>query len=243
MQNVFDNKVFFESYKKLRNLEFNYNTLQEKPAIFSLLPPLKGTSILDMGCGFGENSEFFVKNEAKEVHGIDISKKMLEEAIKSNEYTNVDYELLPIEKISQLEKSYDLVFSSLALHYVKDFEKTIKDVYEKLNKGGHFIFSQMHPLTSAPKNGIEWIKEGDVRVAYRLSDYLDMGERSISWYIDDIIMYHRPISYILNTLIFGGFEVVEVLEPMASKEDIKKYPDMIKDIHKPNFLIIKARKK
>ncbi len=243
MQNIFDNKVFFDSYKKLRSLKFNYNILQEKPAIFSLLPPLNGVSILDMGCGFGENSSFFIKSGAKEVYGIDISKKMLEEAIKTNEYSNVNYELLPIENLSTLNKSFDLVFSSLAIHYVEDFEKIVKDVDNKLHKGGYFIFSQLHPFTSAPKDGTKWIEEDNKKVAYRLSDYLDMGIRSTSWYVDNLITYHRTVSYIINSLVSGGFEIVKILEPMSSAEDIKKYPIMETDVHKPNFLIIKARKK
>lgn len=40
-QNVYDNEKFFNGYKQLREEKHNYNSLQEKPAIRSLLPDLK----------------------------------------------------------------------------------------------------------------------------------------------------------------------------------------------------------
>ena len=74
-QNVYDNEVFFEGYKKIRENKVNANILFEKPALFSLLPDLKDLKILDLGCGYGENSKEFVKRGAAKVTGIDISKK------------------------------------------------------------------------------------------------------------------------------------------------------------------------
>jgi hypothetical protein len=51
-QNIFDNETFFEGYKAIRDREGNANDLFEIPALFSLLPDLKGKSVLDLGCGF-----------------------------------------------------------------------------------------------------------------------------------------------------------------------------------------------
>jgi len=54
-QNIFDNPIFFDGYKKLRESEDNGNILLEKPCIFSPFPDLTGKHVLDMGCGYGEN--------------------------------------------------------------------------------------------------------------------------------------------------------------------------------------------
>lgn len=43
----------------------------------SLCPGLKGKTVLDLGCGFGDNCKQFSKMGAKIVIGIDISEKML----------------------------------------------------------------------------------------------------------------------------------------------------------------------
>ena len=79
-QNIFDNEIFFDGYKKIRENEVNANNLFEIPALFSLMPDLKGKRVLDLGCGFGEHCKRFVDYGAEAVVGIDISEKMLEEA-------------------------------------------------------------------------------------------------------------------------------------------------------------------
>jgi 2-polyprenyl-3-methyl-5-hydroxy-6-metoxy-1,4-benzoquinol methylase len=76
-QNIFDNEVFFEGYKTLRQKPDNANILEEKPAILSLLPSLEGNAVLDLGCGFGENCRLFSDMGAIAVTGIDISQKCL----------------------------------------------------------------------------------------------------------------------------------------------------------------------
>lgn len=53
-QNIFDNDLFFENYKALRETDDNYNDLLEQPAMNKLLPNLVDKTILDIGCGFGK---------------------------------------------------------------------------------------------------------------------------------------------------------------------------------------------
>ena len=58
-QNIYDNQTFFEGYKKLRSNQYSANNIEEKPALFSLSPELTGKAVLDLGCGYGENSRFW----------------------------------------------------------------------------------------------------------------------------------------------------------------------------------------
>ena len=51
-----------------------------------------------------------------------------------------------MEDISTINDKFDLIISSLAIHYVEDFEKLLSDIYELLNDEGYFIFSQEHPI-------------------------------------------------------------------------------------------------
>ena len=46
-QNIYDNEVFFEGYKKIRDNKINDNNLFEIPTLFSMLPDLKNKRILD----------------------------------------------------------------------------------------------------------------------------------------------------------------------------------------------------
>ena len=79
-QNIYDDEIFFEGYKKIRDNKINANNLFEIPTLFSMLPDLKNKRILDLGCGFGEHCKRFIECGAKRVVGIDISEKMLEVA-------------------------------------------------------------------------------------------------------------------------------------------------------------------
>jgi SAM-dependent methyltransferase len=69
-QNIYDNPVFFDGYKKLRDNPNNANILEEKPALFSLSPDLCNKNVLDLGCGYGENCAAFKRLGAYKVVGI-----------------------------------------------------------------------------------------------------------------------------------------------------------------------------
>ena len=77
-QNIYDNEIFFEGYKKIRDNEANANNLFEIPALFSMMPDLTGKRVLDLGCGFGEHCMRCIRQGAEKVVGIDISEKILE---------------------------------------------------------------------------------------------------------------------------------------------------------------------
>ena len=245
-QNIFDNESFFQGYKELRNKPNNANEREEKPSLFSLLPPLGGLTVLDLGCGFGENCETFSNMGAERVVGIDISEKMLEVARK--EHPNAVYlhedmnDLSPLMENVALPKNYDLVVSSLAIHYIKDLNKLAKQTFSLLKPGGYFVFSQEHPLTTAPLNGVSWEKDGDTATCYKLSDYGRSGERKVTWFVDGVIKYHRTFSEIFSALTDAGFTVTDILEPLPIDADIKNTPKLAKNLHKPNFLLIKALK-
>ena len=45
-QNIYDDEIFFEGYKKIRDNKINANNLFEIPALFSMLPDLKNKRVL-----------------------------------------------------------------------------------------------------------------------------------------------------------------------------------------------------
>lgn len=111
-QNIYDNEKFFSGYKKIRDNKVNANNLFEIPALFSMMPELKGKSVLDLGCGFGEHCKQFVNFGAENVVGIDISEKMLEVARAENSDAKIRYINMPMEDIAQLQEQFDVVISS-----------------------------------------------------------------------------------------------------------------------------------
>lgn len=240
-QNIYDNQEFFHGYMELRQNQFSANNLEEKPALFSLSPDLHGKSVLDLGCGYGENCAEFKKLGAADVLGIDISEKML--TVATAEHPDIEFLRADMSDLSSVINKYDVIFSSLALHYIEDFDALAKQVHNLLNPGGYFIFSQEHPLTTAPISGSKWTKDADGNVLhYNLSNYARSGKRDTKWIIDGVVKYHRTLSEIVNGLVGAGFYIEKMLEPVPSEETIKRDKSREKNLHKPIFLLIKARK-
>ena len=243
-QNIFDNEIFFEGYKTIRDKEGNANNLFEIPALFSLLPDFKGKSVLDLGCGFGEHCVEFINKGASRVVGIDISEKMLGVARKKNSHPAISYMLLPIENIEKVEGKFDVVISSLALHYVEDFEGVVKKIHDKLNVDGYFIFSQENPINTTYSGEIpRWTKDENGKKLYvNLANYAKEGERESEWFIEGIKKYHRMFSTIVNTLSENGFIIEKMIEPIPTDEILKRFPDQDDLFHKPDFLLVKSKR-
>ena len=88
-QNIYDDENFFNQYEELRNEQKNKNAndLIEIPNFRKLMPDVTNKSILDLGCGYGENDKFYKEQGAKYVLGTDISEKMIEKANEINKKT------------------------------------------------------------------------------------------------------------------------------------------------------------
>jgi len=244
-QNIFDNETFFNGYKELRAKDICLNDLLEQPAMAEMLPDLAGKTVLDLGCGCGKNCIDFVQRGARKVVGLDISEKMLEVAIKEAVHDNIEYISMSMTEISKLDMKFDLVYSSLALHYIEDFGALMTDIYNLLNVGGTLLFSQEHPIITATideSNAHFNYNENGQRVSYTFSDYNKPGKREKNWFVDGVIKYHRPMGQLLTEIINSGLALKEIIEPTPKPWAIEKLPTIVKEYIKPNFLIVKAVK-
>ena len=240
-QNIYDNQNFFDGYKKLRENSNSANNIVEKSALFSLSPDLVGKRVLDLGCGYGENCVQFLRMGAKSVVGIDISERML--AVAREETSGVEYIHADMSDLSGLTGRFDVVFSSFAVHYIENFERLCVQVAGLLNNKGYFVFSQEHPLTTAYMGGERWTKdENGNRIHYNLSHYTQTGLRETTWIIDGVQKFHRTFSDILNALVCGGFAIEKVIELMPDNETLARLPQYASYLHKPDCLLIRARK-
>jgi SAM-dependent methyltransferase len=148
-----------------------------------------------------------------------------------------------MEDLSELNPSFDLVVSSVALHYIEDFKMVAEQVYRLLNNGGKFIFSQEHPFSTSFTYGNRWTKDENGKKLYaNISNYSIDGKRESRWFKDGVIKYHRTFSSIINTLIESGFCIEQMSEPIPSELVMNQYPDYLDNIHKPDFLLIRAKK-
>lgn len=243
-QNIYDNEEFFSFYKALRETDNNYNILLEQPAMKELLPDLTGKNVLDLGCGFGNNCIDFINLGAKSVTGVDISKNMLNEAIKNNSHPKINYINMPLEDLEKLNQKYDFVYSSLCFHYIKEFDKLIKDIYSLLASDGVLLFSQEHPfVTASDESAGCYIKDAEnIPCSFCFNGYQSEGLRDGHWFVDNVIEYHRTFSTIINTLSNNNFIISKIVEPVPNEYALSKRPGLSKEFIKPTFLIVKAVK-
>ena len=246
-QNIYDIKSFSDAYDKMRyeNKGLNANDLVEIPNFRKLIPDVKGKRILDLGCGYGENDKYCIGLGAKEILGIDISKHMIKIAKENNNDENIKYKVMAMENINEIEEKFDIVISSLAFHYVKDYEKLINDIYNLLNDDGILIFSIDHPLRIASKFET-WMKKNYTKINGKwfllVSDYNREGIREKEWNGVMVKRYHRNFSSLINGLVNSGFKIDKILEPIPDEKAIKIIPKYINQYDRPYFLFVRAKK-
>lgn len=227
----------------MREGKINANELLEIPNIKKMLPNLEGKTILDIGCGEGGMSRYFVKKGASKVVAFDISTNMINEAKKHN-CKNIEYMVLSMEDLSKIRTKFDIVFSSLAFHYVKDFGKLMNDISNLLKIGGFLIFSQEHPIvlsTILKEDMKKYTEIGDKRYFY-LSDYNNQSKRLVNWNVKGVVKYHRNFETIINTIVNSNMKIIEIKEPVASKRAIALVPKYVYQKDRPFFLFVKAQK-
>lgn len=245
MKNVYDESSFFNEYQEMRGQEVNANNLIEIPIMRSILPNLKNKTILDLGCGAGSMDMFFIQNGAKRVVATDISKNMINEAKKTYDTKQIDFKVLKMEDIGKIKEKFDIVYSSLAFHYVKNFNKLIKNIYNLLKPNGILVFSQESPLSTAPIFLNETDKNkiflGEKRYNL-LSDYCNEGERNNLWNGISVTKYHRTYVTLYNTLLENKFKILKSLDSYASEHAIELCEKYKYQIDKPYFVFFKAKK-
>jgi SAM-dependent methyltransferase len=242
-QNIYDDPIFFEGYMNLRDSGRTYNDFLEQPAIRGELPNLKGKRVMDLGCGTGGLGKYCIEKGASSVVGVDISEKMISRALKENKDEKIMYVCSPIEDLSKQTESFDLIVSSLAFHYIKDYESVIQKLHTFLKPGGMLIYSIEHPIVTARKDMKNWWRNVDgERLHWALDHYRDEGRREQHWYVDGVIKYHRTIPTLINGLIGHGFVLEKMLEPLPTPDGLNQMPDLKNEERRPSFLIIKSRK-
>ncbi len=102
-------------------------------AVFELLAPKPGESILDLGCGDGALTAKLAAAGAKVV-GVDSSLPQIERARK----IGLSCRVMSGEKLT-FEAKFDAVFSNAALHWMKDADAVIAGVWRALLPGGRFV--------------------------------------------------------------------------------------------------------
>ncbi len=242
-QNIYDSPAFFERYITYRKNPLCLSDTLEQPALLSVLPSLSGKRVLDIGCGMGGFCRTAIGQGASLVLGMDISKLMCAEADRSLAayIDKVRIVNQAIEDASFEPNSFDVVVSSLTLHYVADFATVASKVNQWLARSGEFVFSVNHPIYTA---GLERVPDFGTGVPLTLSleRYQQEGIRRHYWFVDGVVKYHRTIQTHFDALFGAGFKLCRFLEPQVLPEFRESAEELRNASRRPVFMIISAVK-
>lgn len=240
-QNIYDNPDFFERYSQLSRSVEGLEGAPEWPALRALLPDLRGLKVLDLGCGFGWFCRWAREQGAAQVLGIDVSEKMLARARADTSDPEVAYISADMERLEFSPALFDLIYSSLALHYIERLRELLAQAHRALVPGGRLVFSVEHPVFTAPAEPGWSINLGG-RKTWTLDGYLEEGPRSTDWLAKGVIKQHRTLATYINTLLELGFTLTRIEEWGPTPEQIAVRPEWADERRRPPFLLVSARR-
>ncbi len=238
---LYDNPEFFRKYSQMYRSQHGLAGAGEWPSLKPLLPEFKGKRVLDLGCGYGWHCAYAARHGAVQVLGVDNSRKMLHTAQEKNSLPQIEYRCASIEQLELPNESFDVVFSSLALHYLPDYPALVRRVKDWLVPGGDFIFSVEHPVFTA-QGPQDWVygPKGEI-LYFPVDDYFYESQREAVFLGEKMVKYHRTLTTYLDTLLQEGFRLRRVVEPQPP-QSMMDLPGMKDEMRRPMMLLVAAEK-
>ena len=240
-ENKYDDLLFFQKYSQMDRSQRGLAGAGEWHELKKLLPDFEGKAVLDLGCGYGWHCKYAADHGAAHVLGTDISQKMLETAQKRNPGPSIEYRRAAMEDLSFPADSFDVVLSSLAFHYVRDFEPLVQNISRWLKPGGDFVFSVEHPVFTAYGSQDLYYDGNGTILHFPVDNYYLEGRRDAVFLGEHITKYHRTLTTYLDTLLRNAFRLLRVVEPQPP-ESMLELPGMRDELRRPMMLLVSAEK-
>ena len=211
----YDDRELFERYQQHRAWSLNPNIVMEGPALFDELGPVSGLRVLDLGCGDAEIGRELCSAGAARYRGIDGSTRMVQAAQLILKDTTGEAVLCDIEDLAEPAKSFDLVLSRMALHYVADLKRVLRACRACLAPGGRLVFTVVHPVITS-NDARE--SSGEPRQNWVVDDYFVTGPRDQQWLGTRMVWHHRTIEDYVSELLGAGFTLTNLRECAPRRE-------------------------
>ncbi|MCG2700077.1 class I SAM-dependent methyltransferase [Candidatus Parcubacteria bacterium] len=218
------------------------------PKIVEEIKNVKNKKVLLLEWGPGVLSENFAKKGAI-VTKVDLASQ---EKNFKNIKRSGKIKFVNSKNIKLLEKNkekFDLVISYMFQLYLPKDEiiGSIKILKNILKDNGEFIFSDIQPFRAIVKNKTErgvislhnpfhssYLQFTQLNAKLRASN----GDSLLSTY------NHYPMSFLLNLFAEHGFNIKKLVEPITTKNEIKRYPVLFsdEDMRIPPYIVFKLTK-
>jgi cytosine/adenosine deaminase-related metal-dependent hydrolase/ubiquinone/menaquinone biosynthesis C-methylase UbiE len=182
----------FDLWARVYDSDLNPLLMLEEREVTSLLPPLKGCDVLDVGCGTGRWLSRLEGFRTASLSGIDSSPAMLERA--QQKIRNVNLLCQDLSSKFQIgTSSKDFVLSSFVVSYLDNLQIFAQECARIIRPGGCLLISDMHPATAAERD-------------WKRTFHIDGAGFEIS-------VRSRSLQEIVSTFQNYGFDVQALTEP------------------------------
>jgi len=199
-------------------------------------------TIVDCGCGNG-NVCRSVSRFANHVIGVDISKKMLDEARSRWTSDKITYVQCRLDRLARVLKpeSADLCLALFSVCCVKDRPelcRTFLNMYRILKPKKYAIIQIPHPADSFFKERSFWYKDVDQDATYFERGALirrKLRTTGGEWLL--VARRHFPLADYFLALTSAGFIVKCLLEPVPSRQTLRRWPTLSREARFPSSVI------
>ncbi|MDO8622870.1 MAG: class I SAM-dependent methyltransferase [archaeon] len=218
-----------------------FNEYTEMPASLKLLGNIKGKKILDLGCGSGLYVKKLKQKGAK-IKGIDISKELI--AIAKKSFPKIEFKVGTIsKKLPYKTGEFDIVLGALVMHYLDNWNFTLKEIKRVLKPKGIFIFSTENPYRTSLKRTVfhgRKFKEVEDYFNERLliNNIVTPEGKNIT-----IKRYRKTYETIMKYILKNNFEILDYIDAKPLPKTKKIFPKEYKKIMDlPYFCVWKVKK-
>jgi trans-aconitate methyltransferase len=196
---------------------------------------ISGTErILDLGCGDGALTSQLAALTQGAVIGIDASQGMIETA-KLHQGKNVSFEVYDINSLD-FEGEFDIVFSNAALHWIKDHNALLRNVFRALKSGGILKFNFAGDGNCANFFGV-------VKEAIKLPQFVRyFSDFEWPWYMPTVEEYELLVRGVpfTESRVWGEnadrfFADAETMIKWIDQPSLVPFMKLVSDEHKEDF--------
>lgn len=218
------------------------------PNSLKLLKIDKESTLLDVACGQGVFARS-IPNTVKYV-GVDMARTLIEDAKKVDHTNTHRFLIADVTKNIPIDEKFDNAVIILALQNIKEPEKTLALINQKLKPKGRLLIVLNHPCFRIPRQ-TSWEVDKTNKLQYRrVNRYMNPLEIPINMHPGQETSsftwsFHRPIEDYSKMLFDNGFLIEKIEEWTSNKKSEGKVANMENRARDefPMFMAILAVKK